>query len=160
MYYGLFYDILDRFVLPAFGDDVGRKAASDAVLPCVLHLPRKVEQIACGSHHTAMLLEDGSVWAVGISSDTKEPIHYPVQLIPAGVVEMPVQQFAAHMDRTTIVGRSGRQVLQVNLWKDPELREYGVFTPSWVDRLLRDDEKIRVREVHRSWVHSVVLTDS
>lgn len=154
--------IWGKYVLPAFGDDIGKKPASDAVLPSTLGglpLNLKVEQIACGSHHTAVLLEDGSVWAVGISSDTKEPIHEPVEVIPAGLVEMPVRQFAAHADRTTVVGRSGRQVLQVHLWKDPDLQEYAVFTPGWLDRLLRDNEETCIQEVHRSWVHSVVVTE-
>ena len=154
--------IWGKYVLPAFGDDIGRKAASDAVLPCALQgLPDglKVEQIACGSHHTAMLLQDGSVWAVGVSADTKEPIHEPVELIPSGIVEMPVRQFAAHADRTTVVGCSGKQVLQVHLWKDPELREFAVFTPGWLDRLLRQNGEISIKEVHRSWIHSVVVTE-
>ena len=154
--------IWGKHLLPPIGNDVGKKPASDAILPFVLAglpLESTVEQIACGSHHTAVLLEDGSVWAVGISSDTKEPMHQPTCLIPAGIVEMPVLQFAAHMDRTTIVGKSGRQVLQVNLWKDPALQEYAVFTPIWLDRLLKIDEKSRIREVHRGWVHSVAVIE-
>ena len=154
--------IWGKHVLPAFGDDIGKKIASDAALPFVLHgLPPslRVEKIACGSHHTAMLLEDGSVWAVGVASDDKKPIHVPVQLVPAGVVEMPVRQFAAHMDRTTIVGSSGRTVYQVHLWRDPEIQDYAMFTPSWLDQLLLQDGNMTIREVHRSWVHSIVLTD-
>ncbi len=154
--------IWGKHVLPAFGDDVGKKIASDATLPYILHgLPSslRVEKIACGSHHTAMLLEDGSVWAVGVASDDKVPIHIPVQLVPAGVIEIPVRQFAAHMDRTTIVGNSGRAVHQVHLWKDPEIQEYAMFTPPWLDQLLLQDGDMAIREVHRSWVHSVVVTD-
>lgn len=152
-----------KFVLPAIGEDVGKRPASNALMPNILQgLPSglKVLHISCGSHHTSMLLEDGSVWAVGISSDNKEPIHQPVCLIPAGVVELPVRQFAAHMDRTTVVGASGRQVLQVNLWSDPSLREFAVFTPFWIDHLLTSDKALTIREVHRSWVHSVAVTDS
>jgi alpha-tubulin suppressor-like RCC1 family protein len=154
--------IWGKNMLPPFGDDVGKKSASDALLPLVLsglNPQLKVEKIACGSHHTAVLLEDGSVWAVGISSDTSEPMHEPTMLIPPGVVEMPVRQFGAHMDRTTVVGSSGRQVLQVSLWKDKDLQEFAAFTPSWLDRILQSDERTRIREVHRGWLHSVVVTD-
>lgn len=148
-------------------NDVTARAAdptlNDARLPLILkkswpdHL--KILQIACGSHHTSMLLEDGSVWAIGVSTDTKEPRFEPIQLIPPGVVDLPVRQFAAHMDRTTVVGADGRQVLQVQLWKDPELQEVAVFTPAWIDRLLEEDPNMTVRQVHRGWIHSVVETD-
>jgi hypothetical protein len=142
--------------------DEPNKAALDSRIPSILTgLPEgsTVEQIACGSHHTAVLLSDGSVWAVGISSDTKEPMHDPVELIPKGIVQLPVRQFDAHMDRTTIVGSDGRQVLQVHLWSDPELREYAIFTPPYVDRLLDENETMRIREIHRSWKHTVIVTD-
>jgi alpha-tubulin suppressor-like RCC1 family protein len=138
------------------------KIASDARLPVRLSgLPEnlKVLRVACGSHHTAVLLEDGSVWAVGVTTDTKQPLHTPVQLIEPGVVDMPVRQFAAHMDRTTVIGASGRQVLQVHLWEDEDNQEYAVFTPAWVDLLLDGDSALRIREVHRSWLHTVVVTD-
>lgn len=152
--------IWGKNILPSVSND--DLVAADARIPVVLQgLPAgvKVEQIACGSHHTAVLLADGSVWAVGISSDTNKPIHDPFELIPAGTIDMPPRQFAAHMDRTTIVGADGRQVLQVHLWKDPELREYAVFTPHYVDRLLEQDASTRIREIHRSWKHSVIVTD-
>jgi hypothetical protein len=150
-------------VLPRLpGGDPGRPA-SDARLPVKIRgLPDhlRIEQISCGSHHTAVLLEDGSVWAAGVSSDTKEPLHMPVEIIPAGVVDSPVRQFAAHMDRTTVVGADGEQVFQVRLWKDPERRDYAVFTPAWVDLLLDAlPANERIREVHRSWIHTIVVTD-
>ena len=145
-------------------EDDPKSLAADARLPVIVEgLPKdlRVEQIACGTHHTAILLEDGSVWAMGISSDTKVPIHSPVMLIPPGVVERPIRQFAAHMDRTTIVAGSDKepQVLQVHLWEDPELQEYALFTPAWVDRLLEEEPNLRIREVHRGWIHTVVVTD-
>jgi alpha-tubulin suppressor-like RCC1 family protein len=135
--------------------------AVDARLPVQLQgLPNvKVEQITCGSHHTAVLLQDGSVWAVGISTDAKKPIHDPVCLIPAGVIELPVRQFQGSMDRTTIVSGDGKLVLQVQLWKDPELQEDAVFTPAWIDRLFEEKPDIRVQQVHRSWIHSMIVTD-
>jgi alpha-tubulin suppressor-like RCC1 family protein len=138
------------------------KVASDARLPVrVVGIPEHLQviQIACGSHHTSMLLEDGSVWAIGVTTDTKRPQHRPIRLIEAGVIEMPVRQFAAHMDRTTIVGSSGLQVLQVQLWEDEISQEYAVFTPAWLDVLIENEPNIRIREVHRSWLHTVIVTE-
>jgi len=179
-------------------EDGAASEPADVRLPVALDgLPPglRVLRIACGSHHTSMLLEDGSVWAVGISSDTKELMHAPTLLVPPGVVvdpETTVRQFDAHMDRTTIVAdpapakeddadtqEENREqlVLQVHLWKDPGMREYAVFTPAWIDRLLsssssssaarggaedRDGDStsaVRIREVHRSWIHSVVVVE-
>ena len=107
----------------------------DARLPQLVRgLPQKqVIQISCGSHHTALFLEDGSVYAIlGVAADMHVPIMDPVQLIPPGVVDLPLRQFELHQDRTTIIGRNG-QVFQVNLWRDESLREYAMFTPPWVD---------------------------
>ena len=137
--------------------------ASDARLPVRLRgLPENLQvlQVACGSHHTAILLEDGSVWAIGVATDTKEFVHTPTCLIEAGVIELPVRQFAAHMDRTTVVDAAG-QVSQVHLWKDEENRDYAIFTPAWVDELLDTCEPgTRIREVHRSWLHTVIVTET
>jgi hypothetical protein len=153
-----------------FGKNVLRKSlsddpnapAADARVPVLLQgLPtgRSVLRIASGSHHTSMLLDDGSVWCVGISSDTKQPIHEPVELVPGDALSdlMPIRQFAAHMDRTTIVGKDGRTVLQVHLWSDPDLREWALFSPAWIEPLL-DDPSLRIQQVHRSWIHSLVVT--
>jgi alpha-tubulin suppressor-like RCC1 family protein len=142
--------------------DDPRAPAADARFPVrVRGIPtgRSVLRVASGSHHTSMLLDDGSVWGIGISSDTKEPIHEPVQLVTKDDMEdmLPVRQFAAHMDRTTIVGRDGRTVLQVHLWSDPDLREYAVFTPAWIERLLLDDPDLAIQQVHRGWIHSLVV---
>lgn len=140
-----------------------KDANLDAKLPFPLEgLPPslKVEQISCGSHHTSVLMEDGSVWGSGISSDTKEMISCAICLVPTGVVELPARYFKAHMDRTTIIGADGRQVLQVHLWEDQELRELALFTPAWIHALLEADENIRIDEVHRSWMHSVAVCSS
>jgi alpha-tubulin suppressor-like RCC1 family protein len=140
----------------------GRKVASDARLPFVLRgLPqRQVLQIACGSHHTSFLLEDGSVWAVGLATDTVKPIHTPFCLIEPGIVDLPVRQFVAHMDRTTVITATG-EVLQAHLWEEPENRAYAVFTPAWVDELLANscEPGTRIRQVHRSWLHTLVVTE-
>lgn len=147
---------------PLRADKEKKKVASDSRAPTPLKgLPSKLQvvSIACGSHHTAILMEDGSVYAVGICTDTTREIFFdPVLVVPPGTIDMPCRQFDAHFDRTTIVGRDGRQVLQFHLWHDPELREYGVFTPFWVDSLL-DNSNVRIRSVHRGWLHTVVVTE-
>jgi Regulator of chromosome condensation (RCC1) repeat len=138
-----------------------KKVASDARVPVrVFGLPSnlKVRQIACGSHHTAALLEDGSVWAVGIATDTKKPIHEAKCIVEAGIIDLEtISQFTAHMDRTTIVFDG--QVVQVHLWDDPELQSAGVFSPTWANQLLVHDPTVRIREVHRSWLHSAIVTE-
>ena len=88
-------------------EDTGKPG--DAGTPeAVRGLPsdRRIVQISCGSHHTAFLLDDGSVYAIGIASDEAIPILEAVELIPAGILEMPLRQFEAHHDRTTVVDLS------------------------------------------------------
>ena len=153
-----------KHTLPTLAEDVrAQKIASDARLPYKLSgLPddKQVLRVSCGSHHTAVLLEDGSVYAVGISSDTNEPLHEPQQIVVPGAVELPVMFFDAHWDRTTLIGADGRSVYQVHLWKDPELQEYALFTPAWVDQLLEDvPATAKITAIHRSWKHSVAVTD-
>jgi alpha-tubulin suppressor-like RCC1 family protein len=116
----------------------------------------KVEKISCGSHHTAILLEDGSVYACGVAADISVPILDAVQLVPPGSLDMPCRQFEAHHDRTTIVGRDGRQVVQVHLWNEEGLKDYAMFTPPWVELLLEKQESIV--SVHRGWLHTVIVT--
>lgn len=132
--------------------------ATDAHIPFRLKgLPEKqVLQISCGSHHTAMILEDGSVWAVGISTDTHQPMFEPICLIAAGAVDLPVRHFEAHMDRTTVITASN-QVLQAHLWEDPANQDVSVFTPTWAMALDADQ---KIQSVHRSWLHTIVVTKS
>jgi len=142
----------------AFDNDTGKP--KDAELPeLVVGLPptEKILQIACGSHHTAILLEDGSVYAVGIASDEAVLLQDPVLLVPPGLIEFPLRQFAAHHDRTTIVDNQG-QVIQAHLWKDESLREFASFTPSYVDTLLDEGESIEA--IHRGWLHTIIVTKS
>jgi hypothetical protein len=117
--------------------------------------PIKVQRISCGSHHTAMLLEDGSVYGVGIASDEAVPILDPVELIPAGIIDRPVRQFEAHHDRTTVIDDQGT-VFQTHLWKDETLREYSYFTPAYVDAML--DEGQAIQSIHRGWRHTIIVT--
>lgn len=135
--------------------------ASDARIPVRVNgLPsdQSVMSIACGSHHTSILLEDGSVWCIGVTTDTKRPQHFPVCIVEAGMIELStLTQFTAHMDRTTIVFDG--QVLQVHLWEDPECQKNAIFVPTWVDELQTNYPMARIREVHRSWLHTAIVTD-
>lgn len=142
----------------------GTSSPGDARTPeQVVGLPKtndnevmKVQRISCGSHHTAILMEDGSVHAVGIASDEAVPILDPVELIPAGVLDSPIRQFEAHHDRTTVIDGQGK-VYQVHLWKDEILRDYAYFTPTYVDTLL--DEGHTIQSIHRGWRHTIIVTD-
>ena len=116
----------------------------------------KVERISCGSHHTAIILEDGSVFGVGIASDEAVPMLDPVELIPPGVVELPIRHFEASHDRTSIVDNKG-MVYQVHLWNDETLQDYAYFTPSYVDALL--DEGQSIQSIHRGWRHTIIVTN-
>jgi alpha-tubulin suppressor-like RCC1 family protein len=118
-------------------------------------VPVKVHRISCGSHHTAILLEDGSIFAVGIASDQAVSILDPVEIVPAGLLELPVRQFEAHHDRTTVIDRQGN-VFQAHLWKSALLRQFAYFTPPYVDVLL--DEGKSIRSIHRGWRHTIIVT--
>ena len=117
----------------------------------------KVQRISCGSHHTAILMEDGSVFAVGIASDEAIPILDPVELIPFGVLDLPIRHFEAHHDRTTVIDNKD-MVYQVHLWKDETLRDYAYFTPSYVDTLL--DQGQTIQSIHRGWRHTIIVTQT
>jgi len=130
----------------------------------VLGLPKtidnksmKVESISCGSHHTAMLMEDGSIFGVGIASDEPIPLLDPVELIPSGVLDLPIRHFEAHHDRTSVIDNKG-MVYQVHLWNDATLRDYAYFTPSYVDTLL--DQGQTVQSIHRGWRHTIIVTQN
>lgn len=134
----------------------GRMIQDSHVPVPVKGLPKDKEvlDISCGSHHTAILLEDGSVYAIGVATDDAKPVLEAIQLIPPGVVDTPVRQFKAHFDRTTIVGKNGDQVLQAHLWSNEDLRKNAAFTPTWIDHISHN-----VKSVHRGWLHTVVVTD-
>ncbi len=136
------------------------KAIDSSVPIHIRGLPEnlKILDISCGSHHTSLLLEDGSVYATGITTDTKEQLggDTTVQIIPPGLIDMPVRQFTSHFDRTTVVaGECGNQVLEVQLWSTEELRKEAVFEPSWVEEMFNQTDEIT--SVHRGWLHTVVI---
>jgi alpha-tubulin suppressor-like RCC1 family protein len=114
--------------------------------------------ISCGSHHTSILMEDGSVYATGIATDANVPVGggSVLQIVPPGIIDMPVTQFKSHFDRTTIIaGDNGEQILEVQLWSTDELRQQAVFEPAWVETMFGDCSKIE--QVHRGWKHTVIL---
>ena len=132
-----------------------------------------IERISCGSHHTAALLQDGSVYAMGVASDNATLIPHFVQVIPPGHVDIcSILQFKSHFDRTTIILDEGRQVLEFQLWSTPELREEAVFEPAWVQNIVCEHEignsdgieekempgKKSVQMVHRGWQHTLLVT--
>ncbi|CAJ1957112.1 unnamed protein product [Cylindrotheca closterium] len=139
-------------------DEKLSKKSVDAEVPEeILGLPanKKVLRISCGSHHTSILMNDGSVYGIGIASDEAVPLLDPIELVPAGTIELPVKQFEAHFDRTTVIDSQG-QVLQFHLWKDEILREHAFFTPAYVDTLL--DQGQSIEALHRSWLHTIIVT--
>jgi len=117
---------------------------------------KQIMQISCGSHHVSVLLEDGSVYAYGIAADISDApvVLEPVELIPAGLMQMPLRQFEAHQDRTTIVDGDGN-VYQAHLWKDKALQNYAMFTPGWAGVLSEQQE---IQSVHRGWLHTLIVT--
>ena len=148
----------------------------DATHPrCVPGLPPdlNIERISCGSHHTAVLLQDGSVYAMGVASDNATLISHFVKVIPPGHVDASsTLQFKSHFDRTTIIHGEGRQILEFQLWSTPKLREEAVFEPAWVQDIFCEDKvenrknseqqemigKKSVQMVHRGWQHTLVIT--
>ena len=142
------------------GDNL--KAVDSPSPTCVEGLPSgmKIKSVSCGSHHTSFLMEDNSVYAIGIATDTAEPIgSTAVQIVPSGLIDSPITQFSSHFDRTTIVaGDDDQQVLEVQMWSTEELRSAAVFEPEWVEALTGDGSKVEA--VERGWLHTVVLTRS
>lgn len=125
----------------------------------------RIERVSCGTHHASFLLEDGSVWAVGIATDTPAPLwDEAVEILAPGVVDMDnLASFNAGFDRTTVVsGKDKRQIIEVQLWSIEELREQGAVRPSWVDWLENNEggssEEKKVCSVHRGWMHTIVVT--
>ena len=124
----------------------------------------RIERVACGTHHAAMLMEDGSIWAVGVATDQPVPLwDEAVEILAPGLVEMKeLVNFTAGFDRTAVVygTNSGRrQVIEIQLWSNEHLRQHGAVHPSWLDGLENQETKEKVCSVHRGWMHSVVVTE-
>jgi len=153
---------------PAYSDssfDPRSKEVQDSTYPRYIPgLPSdlRIERVACGTHHASMLLEDGSIWAVGIATDKPKPLwDEAVEILAPGVVDMnELVSFTAGFDRTSIVyGSDRRQVIEVQLWSTEELREHGAVRPSWVEWLEQEKGKEKVCSTHRGWMHSIVVTE-
>jgi alpha-tubulin suppressor-like RCC1 family protein len=143
-------------------DGKGSTKPKDALIPtCVQGLPQNLEikDITCGSHHTAILMEDGSIYGTGLATDTVQPIGLNVvQMIPAGLIDFPIRQFTSHFDRTTVIGgNDGNQILEVQLWSTEQLRSSAVFEPEWVDTILQENQGLK--RVCRGWQHTIIVTD-
>jgi alpha-tubulin suppressor-like RCC1 family protein len=143
-------------------DGKGSTKPKDALIPtCVQGLPQNLEikDITCGSHHTAILMEDGSIYGTGLATDTVQPIGLNVvQMIPAGLIDFPIRQFTSHFDRTTVIGgNNGNQILEVQLWSTEQLRSSAVFEPEWVDTILQENQGLKM--VCRGWQHTIIVTD-
>ena len=92
----------------ASGINLQSKPVSDSTYPSYIPgLPESlsIERIACGSHHAAMLLEDGSIWAVGVATDRAVPLwDEAVEVLASGVVDVTeLISFTAGFDRTCVV---------------------------------------------------------
>ena len=155
---------------------VVKKPVLDSTYPrFVQGLPPNVPivKVACGSHHAPFLLQDGSVYAVGVATDQPVPMwNEAVEILPPNVADMPsLISFTAGFDRTFVVyGDSGsfasRQVIEIQLWSQEEMRLNGSVRPSWVD-WLEDEQRgnaecstrKKVKSVHRGWMHTVIITE-
>ncbi|KAL7531687.1 hypothetical protein ACHAXR_007165 [Thalassiosira sp. AJA248-18] len=144
------------------GINIRAKPVEDSTYPRYIPgLPPnlRIERVACGTHHVAMLLEDGSIWAAGVATDKPVPLWgEAVEILAPGLVEIKeLVSFTAGFDRTVVVsGVDRRQVIEVQLWSHEELRQHGAVRPSWLDWLSAEE---KVCSVHRGWMHSVVVTD-
>jgi alpha-tubulin suppressor-like RCC1 family protein len=125
----------------------------------------QIMKVVCGTHHASMLLEDGSIWAVGVATDSPVPMwNEAVEILSAGIIDTSeIISFQAGFDRTVVVSglsNSRRQVIEIQLWSREELRQYGAVHPSYLDWLQQNDRLQRVRSVHRGWMHTVIVTES
>ena len=125
--------------------------AQDADVPVVLGgLPnKKILDVACTSHSTSILLEDGSVWGYGVTTDTAKLTPEPICILPPNILTFPIRDFYASFDRTYVVCQD--QVLELQLWSDG----FEKVVPVW----LGDLEGERVKFVRRGWLHTVIVTE-
>lgn len=151
------------------------KSVMDSTYPRYIPgLPSEVPivRVACGSHHASFLLQDGSIYAVGVATDRPLPLwKEAVQIFPPDIVDIStLVSFTAGFDRTFLVygdddvGR--RQVIEIQLWSTEEMRWNGSVRPSWVDWLEECDAggvvgrgSRKVQSVHRGWMHTVIITE-
>lgn len=151
----------------ALGANLRSKPTRDSTYPRYIPgLPPSlpVQRVACGTHHAAMLLEDGSIWAVGVATDRPVPLWgEAVEVLAPGLVEVKeLVSFTAGFGRTAVVfgaDKGRRQAIEIQLWSNEEFRQNGAVRPSWLDWLENQEGKQKLRSVHRGWMHSVVVTE-
>lgn len=145
-----------------------KKKIIDSPIPMLIKgLPSSLQiiDICCGSHHTSILLEDGSVYAMGIATDNHQPVFdEAVPIIPPtpAFAEGKVRQFTAAFDRTTIISNDGRTMREVQLWSNDELREDAAVIPSCVQSLHlepRTKDHVKIQMLERGWKHSLLIVE-
>lgn len=136
-----------------------------------LPLDKKVIDVSCGSRHTSILLEDGSIWAIGIAFDNGAPLlDKAVKIMNAPSDGAAVKYFKSSFDKTIVVtdDNSGisddprkQKVRFLNLWSTEELRmdEHADTLlqeePEWVGQI---DCESEITMVDAGWLHTVVVT--
>jgi len=142
------------------------KQLQDSYLPTPINgLPpnQPIVDISCGSHHTSILFQDGSIYSVGIATDNHEPIFSEAVCTfqPNSIYENGnIRQFTSGYDRTTIISKDGCHIQEFQLWSQEEWRRNAPHVPSAVQMLQSmEKEDVRVKCLSRGWLHSVLITD-
>jgi alpha-tubulin suppressor-like RCC1 family protein len=136
-----------------------------------LPLDTKVVDLSCGSRHTSILLEDGSIWATGIASDNGTPLlDNVVKIMDAPRDGSSVKFFKSCFDNTIVIteetkrdsdGQRKQKVRYINLWSTEELRmdqhvdSLRKEEPEWVNQI---DSEHYITKVDVGWLHTVVVT--
>lgn len=128
----------------------------DAVTPRkLLGLPPlQIKDITCGSHHTSVLMEDGSVYCHGITTDNTQLLPQAVQILPPNSSQ--VIQFTSGFDRTIIL--YPEQVFEIKLWSHDDLRHNAHYIPIWFRDLRARGENVTM--IQRGWLHSLIVTQT
>lgn len=153
--------------------DKKKKKYEDSYSPIMvpgLPFETKVIDISCGSRHTSILLEDGSIWAAGIAFDNGAPLlDHVVKIMDAPCDGSTVKFFKSCFDNTIVIteskensdGQRKEKVRYIKLWSTEELRmddHEGSFVkeePEWVDQIDSDN---KITKVDVGWLHTVVAT--
>lgn len=138
--------------------DLSKPDLADITIPKEIKgLPEraKIIDISCGSHHTAILLDDGSIWGLGIASNAPVLISKAVQLVPTGKIKLPLRQFDSFFNRTIIVTDDGKEVLEIKLLSGDEDFS-SISIPEWLDDV---DPKEKIRSIHYGWKHKIIITE-
>jgi len=119
----------------------------------------KIINVSCGSHQTAILMEDGSVYGLGMTNDVRNSkSHNARMVIPCGLINGIPRDFHSHFDRTTIVSCDGKNVFETNLCGNSNFDHGNIWTPDWVDVLIKQ-YNVKVKLVRRGWIHTLVITE-